>query len=139
METGERKIAENYWIVTLLPAWEDPLKLCNSRKSSHLELIWKCVWAHVGSLRPKKSSGDKRDEHWINSWEVLNLPSSMAFQDGIAAADIHDISGHRKFIREKKMQLLCTHLETSEISHVWRTTAKQLLIFMKLGFPSFPV
>lgn len=26
----------------------------------------------------------------------------MAFQDGIAAADIHDISGHRKFIREKK-------------------------------------
>lgn len=92
-----------------------------------------------GFFKPKKSSGGKRDQHWINLWEVLTLPSSMVFQDGIAAADIHDISGHRKFIRGKKMQPLCTHLETSEILHAWRTTAKQLLIFIKLAFPSFPL
>lgn len=55
----------------------------------------------VDFLSPKKSSGDKRNQHWINLREMLTLPSSVVFQDGIAAEDIHDIPGHRKFIREK--------------------------------------
>lgn len=64
-----------------------------------------CVSTHVGFLSPKKSSGDKRDQHWINLWEVYTLPFSMVFQDWIAAEGIHDITGHRKFIREKRCRL----------------------------------
>ena len=57
-------------------------------KSSHLEVMLKCVcvWAHVHSfyvvfLKPKRSTGDKRDQRCINSWGVLTLHSSMVFQN----------------------------------------------------------